>query len=87
MTHFLQPTLDSPAVTVEQLREIRDTAMPKFERLGSGEETTLTFVQSAEGEPHRLLDMLWIVGNHRSFLPGAEKPCPHSPDYQPNRVP
>ena len=74
-------------MTIEELSNGGNTAVPKFRCLRCGKQTTLAFVQSGKGLTHRLLHRPRVFGDHRGFLPSAEGRFPGCLDYPPNRVP
>src|SRR5277367_1382433 len=74
-------------MTIEELSDVGNAAMPEFQGLRCGKQTTLAFVQSGKGSTHRLLHRPRVFGDHRGFLPSAESPFPGCLHYPPNRVP
>jgi hypothetical protein len=73
MTQLTKAALNGPSMTVEELSDVGNAAMSEFEGLRCGKQTTLAFVQSGKGVTHRLLHLPRILGDHRGFLPKAEK--------------
>src|SRR5205823_8445628 len=56
LAQVVQSAFDGSPMTTEEFRDVHNAAMPEFEGLCCGIDSTLTFVQGGERELHRLLN-------------------------------
>jgi hypothetical protein len=87
LAKFVQPAFDGSPVATKEIGNVTDPTMSEFHRLVRGINSSLTFVQGIERQPHHLLNGIGVIGNHQGILPTKENPLPGVPVYQPNAVP